>query len=305
MPEPMPPPLPPQDNGTSTSRSLLAGVFWVAFIVAAYMLMKPLIVSFCGDLIDRDAFNRARKTVAYRPHYLARVMKKAGPKVPSFVRGIQYVAPDRLREIMPWFRSVAELPSMVTVNHDLSPQAPLHGGMPSMIFVLPSAFEPERVGSEIEFLLGLLDHEVGHARHAFDGFNHPIVTSELLLSLPPQTAEWLYNTIGEMLAYQKELDEARRYQLRERYFQMAYGQYLRYYVRLWDDHHPLGERLRDDLKKMLFMPWMRLQENIFDADKRQIAWQGETYALPPSVLSKCSPNKPSQNPETFFQTPKH
>jgi hypothetical protein len=233
---------------------------------------RPTLAQACGD-------------PSVRPAFVHRVLRDA--VLPPFVTGVEYLDEETFLGRYPKARSSARLPAMVTLP-DGAPQAPpIEGGRASRVIVLPGAFDCTVVQSELVFRLGLLEHEVHHARLTHRGYAEPGLGPAVLAALSPAVGRQLYDVVTELDAYRHEMQAARRQRgLPPEYYRMAAGAYLNYYLRLLDGSLPVPTGVRDELLRTRFEPWM-LKQPVLQRDEQgwRFVLDGRRYELPPAVVA--------------------
>jgi len=251
-------------------------------MLAALSVAAALGAGGCGG---RPTHAAACADPALRPAYLARVLRDAS--LPPFVTSVEYLDAQSFLQRHPRARALPRLPAMLTLP-DGEPQAPpVEGGRASRIVVLPGAFDRAVVQSDVVFRLGLLEHEVHHARLTHRGYAEAAFGPAVLAALPPAVGRQLYDVVTELDAYRHELEAARRHRgLPPEYYRMAAGAYLHYYVRLLDGALPLPAGVRDELVRTRFEPWM-LGQPVLQRDERgwRFVLDDRRYEFPPAVVA--------------------
>jgi len=249
--------------------------------------LTPGDAPFVTDPTYEEACRQPEKRPAYVSHVLAKVT------LPAFVTGVAYL--DRAAfSRLAGGRFVSQL-GFVTLRDDLAKEPPFEAKVRSRIIVLPGAFDRTRVASEKEFLLGLLAHELVHARVAFAGFREAYLVPRVFRELPAADARWLHDTLTELDAYDNEIATSRHTQLPASFYRVALGRYLEYYLRLIAEPHRLSPALRQRLLLDRFRPWMLRQSAIFEAgagDDWCFQIEGTRYQLPPAVVAALRAHLP-------------
>lgn len=238
-----------------------------------------------GDI----SFEQACSEPSLRPAYVEQVVARA--EIPAYVRieYLDYAGLDALLRVVATGAAAPIRPAFLTIPDDPNDRSPAFaGGHRSHVLVLPAAFDRGQVGSEIVFLLGLLDHELVHARHAAFGLD--MVPALCFWSLSPATAAWLYDTLSELEAYRSELAAARKYRLPASYYVTGWGRYLEYYLRLFDIGHDISPEIRAALLAAFFEDWMPKQARIFfrRGDLWYFSIEGRRYEFPPAVVERLT-----------------
>lgn len=223
--------------------------------VDAHLRPAPVAPSFAEACADE------RK----RPAYLAGVLARA--PLPPYVVGVEYLDAARFLALRPPPAMRDNPPGFATVGAGLERDRPIAGRRRSRILVLPGAFDPARVESEEVFLLGLYEHELVHARLAFAG--PPVEVALALGRVPRPAAEWLYDTLVELIAYRSELAAARRQALPASYYRKARDRYLAHYLDLAWPPVPLPPAMTDRLLCDYFESWMPAHATVLERRGRR------------------------------------
>lgn len=225
--------------------------------------------------------------------------------LPPYVTSVTYLDDVTARRTIPGLADLPRLPGLVTLNADLSPIAPLGGQAKTRIVILPDGLACGLPGGEEALWLGLFVHEREHARAAWEGPEVMGLGKDELAALPGQVGAWLYDVVGELDAYARELSIAEPRQMPAAYRQMAMGGYLTHYLRLFDAPPEVPRALRDRLLAAWFARWIPAHTTVFYADAK--GWRFEIDArvleLPPEVARAIQGRLGDDAPKATPATP--